>query len=133
MRKNKRPTPQSTKDIRSAVFCGIGALICLLSFKTMWFFFLLLVACAVMRVFLYKRHKVTEAELEAFMDKLENDFDDDDGDDEVPASISRNVKMSKKDLKEAEAERKEAYQSFLADLEADLGDFDDEEENEYEE
>ena len=126
MRKNKRPTPQSKKDIRSAVFCVIGALLCLFSFKTMWLFFLLLVVCAILRFFLYKKHKVTEAELELFMNELEKD--DDDGD--VPDSIPRNVKMSKKDLKKAEAERKKSYQDFLSELEAELGDFDEEEDEE---
>lgn len=128
MRRNKRPTPQSKKDIRSVVFCSIGALMCLFSFKTMWMFFLLLVACAVLRIFLYKRHKITEAELEVFMDELERDDDDD-----VPDSIPRNVKMSKKDLKKAEAERKKSYQDFLSDLEAELGGFDEEEDEEDEE
>lgn len=130
MRRNKRPTPQSKRDIRSVVFCGIGALLCLFSFKTMWLFFLLLVACAVARVFLYKKHKVTEAELEAFMDELENDGEEDES---VPASIPRNVKMSKKELKQIEAERKKSYQNFLSDLEAELGDFDEEEDEEDEE
>ena len=94
----------------------------------MWMFFLLLVACAVLRIFLYKRHKITEAELEVFMDELERDDDDD-----VPDSIPRNVKMSKKDLKKAEAERKKSYQDFLSDLEAELGGFDEEEDEEDEE
>ena len=123
MKKNKRPTPQSKKDVRSAIFCGIGALFCLFSFKTMWMFFLLLVACVVLRIVLYRRHKVSEAKIEELMDKLENDYDDDD-DEELTASIPRNVKMSKKDLKKTEAERKEAYRNFISDLEEELGDFD---------
>ncbi len=124
-KKIRRPTPQSTKDVRSAVGCIIGALICVPFMKEMWLFFIIFVVCAVMRILMRKKHKEAEAKIADVMDKLDAYGDEED----EPTSLFGRL-QNKMLYQDDEEDRQKRYSQFVSELEDQLGDFEDEDDEE---
>jgi hypothetical protein len=120
--------PRSSGTLKQALFSGAIAILCWIGFAILWKWALFFTVISAVNFWIYFRQKAKEDEYNQRMDKLEEEFAEDDDDTEEPQSVSIGhftvKEKNKKGFGSKERARKAEYNKFLDNLENELGNFD---------
>lgn len=109
--------PRSKKERMMSILYAIVAIFCFINYRPLLLFGLILSALAVANFILSNKHSANEQKIEGFLNKINEEEQDED----------MRIDVSKVLSKENKKKRKQEYDDYLAKIEDELGDFDCEE------